>query len=178
MKNEFGKTRVMVMLLCGVLLSGCDTGRECCDAQPHPVRPRLFAIDQPRVSAPRPAVAAHAFVAAEAVPASGSAPYNGSPSDVMLEGFHWNSSASQNPNWYNIVLQNAQTIKDAGFTVIWLPPPSATADRQGYLPTRWYDLNSAYGSDVELKQTIAALHPAKVLADMVLNHRNGLSHED
>ena len=98
---------------------------------------------------------------------------NGSVGDVMLQGFHWTSSRSNNPGWYQIVQQNADTIKDAGFTLVWFPPPSKTADDQGYLPNEWNHLDTRYGSKQQLKDAIAALRPAKALADIVINHRTG-----
>lgn len=44
---------------------------------------------------------------------------------------------------------------------------------QGYLPTLLYDLNSAYGTEAELKQLVAELHSKnmRVMADIVINHR-------
>ena len=106
--------------------------------------------------------------------------YNGSPGDIMLQGFHWTSSRSQNPSWYKIVADNAQAIQNAKFDVVWLPPPSRTVDQQGYMPTQWEKLDSKYGTEAELTAAISALkgsdaaHPKlRVLADIVLNHRNG-----
>ena len=42
-----------------------------------------------------------------------------------------------------------------------------------YLPTDLYNLNSAYGSEAELREAINALHEVglKVIADIVINHR-------
>lgn len=42
-----------------------------------------------------------------------------------------------------------------------------------YLPTDLYNLNSAYGSEAELREAINALHDVglKVIADIVINHR-------
>ena len=73
-----------------------------------------------------------------------------------------------------------QTLKDktgqiaaAGFTALWLPPPSDSVSQQGYLPRDLYDLNSCYGSEGELRECIQVLHEAslKVIADIVINHR-------
>lgn len=63
--------------------------------------------------------------------------------------------------------------RQAGFSAIWMPPPSESVSPQGYLPTDLYNLNSQYGSESELRDCIAALHEAelKVLADIVINHR-------
>jgi maltooligosyltrehalose synthase len=61
----------------------------------------------------------------------------------------------------------------AGFSAIWMPPPSESVSPQGYLPTDLYNLSSQYGSEAELRECISALHAAglKVLADIVINHR-------
>lgn len=42
-----------------------------------------------------------------------------------------------------------------------------------YLPTDLYNLNSAYGTESELREAINALHDVglKVIADIVINHR-------
>ena len=44
---------------------------------------------------------------------------NGQPTDVLLQGFHWNSHSSQNPNWYQILQQNAGVIKGGKFDLVW-----------------------------------------------------------
>lgn len=107
--------------------------------------------------------------------------YLGSPRDVILQGFHWNSQAgsmnddfSQRTTWYAIVRENAGRIQEAEFTWVWLPPPSDTADDQGYLPRKWFVLDTNYGSETQLRETIAALQPVKAMADVVINHRVGV----
>ena len=95
-------------------------------------------------------------------------------SDVMLQAFNW-TSAANTTGWYNVVTSKATAIKTAGFNTIWLPPPSKSAAREGYLPSEWYNLASAYGTQAQLQSTIQALHAQniKVLADIVINHRVG-----
>ena len=95
-------------------------------------------------------------------------------SDVMLQAFNWTSSTNTT-GWYNVVTSKATTIKNAGFNTIWLPPPSKSAAREGYLPSEWYNLASTYGSQAQLQSTIQTLHAQniKVLADIVINHRVG-----
>lgn len=105
--------------------------------------------------------------------------YNGHPgsSEVMLQGFHWTAYVpAQNGNkpWYQIVRENAETIKGAGFDYVWFPPPSASAaGDNAYLPTEWFRLENGYGTEGQLRQTIDALRPTVALCDMVLNHRCG-----
>ncbi|AEJ61918.1 alpha amylase catalytic region [Spirochaeta thermophila DSM 6578] len=102
------------------------------------------------------------------------AAYFGSRADVMLQGFHWESHQSSIP-WWDVIAQNADTIASAGFTVVWLPPPSDAASDEGYLPREWYNLSSSYGEQSQLTSAISALHDrgVKVLADVVVNHRVG-----
>lgn len=94
--------------------------------------------------------------------------------DILLQGFNWDSHSTSAP-WYNIVKNNAGDLGDAGFSMVWLPPPSDAAAPQGYLPRELYELNTQYGSQAQLKQCINALHNngMKVLADIVINHRVG-----
>ncbi len=98
---------------------------------------------------------------------------SGPSSDVMLQGFHWESHLSS--SWWNVVSGNAGTIGNAGFTMVWMPPSQDAASDEGYLPRRLYVQDSSYGTEVELKSAIAALHGqgVKVIADIVINHRVG-----
>jgi alpha-amylase len=96
-------------------------------------------------------------------------------SEIMLEGFHWNSYNTPG-GWYNIIKQNTPRIKDIGFTIVWFPPPSKSADNQGYLPNELDNLDSRYGTKADLKSAISGLKPeVKSIADIVINHRNGTS---
>ena len=101
--------------------------------------------------------------------------YCGKIDSIVLQGFHWRSHEFA---WYKILIENASRIQQLQFDTVWFPPVTASADKQGYLPTEWYNLNSNYGSLKELKQAIVALRsgPRSVLAitDIVVNHRCGL----
>ncbi len=103
--------------------------------------------------------------------------YNGNDqgTDIMLQGFHWDS-ANQQGKWYGILGQMSEEISKY-FSVVWMPPPNNTPSfaKQGYMPTEWYDLNNYYGNQADLMKTITALHnnKLKVLADIVINHRCG-----
>ena len=102
--------------------------------------------------------------------------------DIMLQGFHWRSSSIRNdagqPIWYQIIQENAQRIKDSGFTLVWFPPPSDSAADQGYLPRELNKLDSKYGSATELRGAIKAIKPVKAIADIVINHRVGTTREE
>jgi hypothetical protein len=67
----------------------------------------------------------------------------------------------------------AAAAQAAGFSHVWLPPPSASVSPEGYMPQQLYDLNSAYGSQEQLHALLEALKAAGVapMADVVINHR-------
>jgi len=98
--------------------------------------------------------------------------------DVMLQAFDWNvQNQPPGQTWYDIVTQNTATLADAGVDLIWLPPPSDSAAPQGYLPRELYNFNSAYGSEIALRNLITQMHASdiKVISDIVINHRVGTS---
>jgi alpha-amylase len=109
--------------------------------------------------------------------------YCGDGRDILLQGFHWDSHAGggfdpktrTRKSWYKVLSENAAAIRAAGFTWVWFPPPSDSLAPQGYIPRRWNVLDSAYGSEAELRAAIAALGPVGALADVVLNHRVGVA---
>lgn len=97
----------------------------------------------------------------------------GGGGDVLLQGFHWNSHRY---DWWNVVAAKAPDIQAAGFTMVWLPPPSRSADSAGYLPNEWRNLDaSRYGTGAQLRSAIGALRSRgiRVLGDVVVNHRVG-----
>ncbi len=100
--------------------------------------------------------------------------YVGKSDMILLQGFHWQSHQHA---WYSILKDMAAAIAAAGVDAVWFPPPSISADPHGYLPTEWYDLNSSYGSQDELKAAIAALRDGdrriEAITDVVVNHRCG-----
>ncbi|MEO1334725.1 MAG: alpha-amylase family glycosyl hydrolase, partial [Myxococcota bacterium] len=101
----------------------------------------------------------------------------GRSTDILLQAFHWQSHQGGNNgrNWYQEIAAQAQTISNAGFTHAWFPPPSDSAAPQGYLPRRLNRLDSAYGSENNLRSAISALSSRGVrsVADIVVNHRVG-----
>jgi alpha-amylase len=103
--------------------------------------------------------------------------YNGTGTEVMLQGFHWTSydpAKNGNKHWYRIIAENAKVIRDAGFDLVWFPPPSrSAAGDNSYLPSEWYTLENGYGTQDELKQAVAGLKPTLSLCDIVINHRCG-----
>ncbi|WP_281616372.1 starch-binding protein [Flammeovirga sp. SubArs3] len=99
----------------------------------------------------------------------------GGRSDVLLQGFHWEAADPAKKDWWQNLDSKVGEISNAGFDAIWLPPPSDAADRAGYLPRKWYDLNSNYGTEAELRSLVQNLgnNNVQAIADIVINHRVG-----
>ncbi len=94
-------------------------------------------------------------------------------SRVLLQGFYWDCNVGN--EWYNIINNHAQEIADAGYDMIWLPPPSKGSSGMGYLPTELNDLSNNFGSYDEHLTMITTLNNLGVepIADIVINHRAG-----
>lgn len=98
--------------------------------------------------------------------------------DVMLQGFYWNSQKLT--GWSQLEQMAGDIAKD--FTLVWLPP-SASAEgggpvggnNVGYHPRQWNNQNSNWGTADQLKSLITTLHSdgVRVIADIVINHRAG-----
>jgi alpha-amylase len=93
---------------------------------------------------------------------------------VMLQGFHWyadNYWIKPANGWWGVLADKAPEIGRAGFDLVWLPP----ASKGSYYPTEWYNLDSQWGTKANLLRAVKALHSSavKVVADVVVNHRNG-----
>lgn len=128
--------------------------------------------------------ASHAFASPDfAASRSGSdIAYNGNDNgrDVVLQAFHWNANSASVPqgNWYLHLQSLAPEIRSL-FSAVWLPPPSSSAAPQGYMPSDWANLNSAYGSAQNLRDLLTAFRTGTprvyTLADIVVNHRSAFS---
>ena len=46
------------------------------------------------------------------------------------QGFNWESSKQ---DWWGHVEERASFIAECGFTTVWLPPPSDSVSREGYM---------------------------------------------
>ena len=103
---------------------------------------------------------------------------------VMLQGFYWESHRHGHPGyesfgqrrWYTIVRDNAETIADGRFDLIWLPPPSDAGEvSAGYGPKEYFNLANSYGSFDDHRAMLEALLGKGIepIADLVLNHRDG-----
>ncbi|OGR77414.1 MAG: hypothetical protein A2X32_04385 [Elusimicrobia bacterium GWC2_64_44] len=93
---------------------------------------------------------------------------------VLLQGFHWFADDYwYHPprGWWGVLADRAPEVGRAGFDLIWFPPVS----NGSYYPNQWYNLDSQWGKKEELFKAVKNMHAAgvKVVADIVLNHRNG-----
>lgn len=95
--------------------------------------------------------------------------------DVMLQGFYWDSYTDT--KWTN--LESQATEISQNFDLLWLPPSGndLTPTSMGYLDVYWFDQNSSFGTQAELKSLISTLksYGTRCIADIVINHRNGVS---
>jgi alpha-amylase len=108
---------------------------------------------------------------------------NGTGEEILLQGFHWNSSRNAPEKWYSVLARMAGQIGQDGFSLIWMPPPwrdtsswvdsnkGTSGGGEGYF-WRSFDKNGQYGTDDQLKTVAMALNNAgvKVIYDVVPNH--------
>lgn len=104
---------------------------------------------------------------------------------VMLQGFYWESYRHGHPEkfptfgsktWYQIVADQAPTMRQARFDLIWLPPPSfAGGHSAGYNPKQYFELSNSYGDFEQHRTMLTALldNGVEPIADIVINHRDG-----
>ncbi len=104
---------------------------------------------------------------------------------VMLQGFYWESyrhgHTQRFPNlgnkkWYDIVRQQAPTIRQGRFDLIWLPPTSYAGEiSAGYNPKEYFKLSNSYGSFDQHRSMLVSLlqNGVEPIADVVINHRDG-----
>ncbi len=107
---------------------------------------------------------------------------------VLLQAFYWDCPKLENAeyNWWQYVKSKIPAIKKAGFTAIWLPPPSkaASTPSMGYDVYDYFDVGEFnqkgsvrtwFGSKNELIDLISFAHEngLQVYADIVLNHNSG-----
>ena len=103
----------------------------------------------------------------------------------MLQCFHW--YLPNDGNLWKQIKDDAQRLKDLGFSSIWLPPAFKAANggySTGYDVYDLYDLGefdqkgtvkTKYGTKQEYIEAIKAIHDAgmRAIVDVVLNHKAG-----
>ncbi|KAG0607025.1 hypothetical protein M758_9G186900 [Ceratodon purpureus] len=92
--------------------------------------------------------------------------------EIFIQGFNWESHKQR---WWVTLKEKVPELASWGFTSMWLPPICDSLAPQGYLPKDLYNLNSAYGSEAELKSLLRDMkkNGLKPMADIVINHRVG-----
>lgn len=99
----------------------------------------------------------------------------------MMQGWYWDyPKTADGKNWADSIDDKAQSLYDAGFTHIWLPPFTASSSGQwsnGYDPKDLYigNVTTGFAPRTSLDALLnnmnsIGLHP---VADMVFNHRDG-----
>jgi alpha-amylase len=94
--------------------------------------------------------------------------------DIILQGFNWTSHHHHGGNsLYKRLRDRVADIASVGFTAVWLPPSSQSLSREGYMPQDYWNLNTAYGTEQQLRDLLTDMREAGLLpmADVVLNHR-------
>lgn len=94
---------------------------------------------------------------------------------VMLQGFYWDSFTDT--HWSTLEAQ-ANELSSA-FSLIWVPQSAKAASNpsMGYNPLYFYNQNSSFGNEAELKSMINTFKDKGLLtiADIVVNHRGNIS---
>lgn len=117
---------------------------------------------------------------------------SGASARVMIQGFYWDvpfpkNAAGPTPWWWDILASVADDLAAAGFTDVWIPPVLKCDYEDGsvgYDPFDDYDIGSKkqkggiptrYGTREQLQRCAATLRAngLDIIADLVLNHRNG-----
>lgn len=94
-------------------------------------------------------------------------------SGVMLQGFSWDS---YDYSQWNVLEKQADDMK--GFIdLVWLPQSGKcieTTKVMGYMPYYYFNQNSSFGTEAELRSLISKFKANGIgaIADVVVNHRN------
>lgn len=121
--------------------------------------------------------------------------FNKAQNDVMMQAFYWNvpvDEVNHNGTWWDTLRIKMNYLKNAGFTGLWVPPPSKGnwgITDMGYGLYDHYDLGAynqkgsvetRFGSKQELLNMIAEAHNTtngkpymNIYADVILNHIYG-----
>lgn len=94
-------------------------------------------------------------------------------SGVMLQGFSWDS---YNESQWKVLEKQADELKGY-IDLVWLPQSGKCLEItqvMGYMPYYYFNQNSSFGSEAELRSLITKFKAAGIgaIADVVINHRN------
>ena len=113
-----------------------------------------------------------------AISLSSSVNAQGWPKDyggVMLQGFYWDSFSDSQ---WSYLEEQADDISKY-FSLVWIPQSgncNSTYNQMGYMPVYYFDHNSSFGTEAQLRSMIKAYNDrgTGIIADVVINHRNNL----
>ena len=94
-------------------------------------------------------------------------------SGVMLQGFSWDS---YNESQWKVLASQVDDLKGY-IDLVWLPQSGKCMEAtqvMGYMPYYYFNQNSSFGSEAELRSLITKFKAAGIgaIADVVVNHRN------
>ena len=94
-------------------------------------------------------------------------------SGVMQQGFSWDS---YNESQWKVLEKQADELKGY-IDLVWLPQSGKCMEAtqvMGYMPYYYFNQNSSFGSEAELRSLITKFKAAGIgaIADVVINHRN------
>lgn len=94
---------------------------------------------------------------------------------VMLQGFYWDSY--RDTQWSR--LESEADELSRYFDLIWVPQSglcSTSRQMMGYTPVYYFNQNSSFGTERQLRSMIAAFRQrgTGIIADVVINHRENL----
>ena len=94
-------------------------------------------------------------------------------SGVMLQGFSWDS---YNESQWKVLANQAEDMKNY-IDLVWLPQSGKCAETvqvMGYKPYYYFNQNSSFGTETELRNLITKFKANGIgaIADVVINHRN------
>jgi len=99
---------------------------------------------------------------------------------VMLQAFYWDSYTDT--AWPFLESQSDELSEF--FDLIWIPQSGNCVygygeNKMGYTPVYYFDHNSSFGSEAELRSLISTMKAKGVgmIADVVINHRSGVSND-
>lgn len=111
-----------------------------------------------------------------------------------MQSFYWDCPGLGGADfqWWNHVTSKIPSLKQVGFTALWLPPASKAPNpvSMGYDPYDYYDLGEFenkngrketwFGTRADLEKLIrvAHQHGLDVYADLVFNHNSGADDEE
>lgn len=109
----------------------------------------------------------------------------GTAQDFLIQGWYWDyPKTTEAANWADTIMLKSETLGNAGFTYMWVPPmtrASSGNNSNGYDPKDLYDYGEYSGgatgfgtrNDVDVLESKLSGQGIGLIADVVYNHRDG-----